>query len=114
MDQLQLSTSTDKLSDHGLPLPCRGGLGHIMVKASIEAYDADNNSSQYHPLRFCLRTRSRLVPYKTEKEMLPNRFSQRLKTPSQGSGITPAPCSQVGSRAGAPAVGGGFPALLFR
>ena len=43
--------------NHGLPLPCLGGRDHIMVKASVEACGADNNSSRYHSHRFFLRIR---------------------------------------------------------
>src|SRR5713101_1149548 len=38
--------------------------------------------SRYHPLQFCLSTRLRVVPYKTEKEMFPEPLFLTVSKPS--------------------------------
>src|SRR5262249_51779494 len=58
------------------------GLWSCWQGACPSSRGADNPSSRYHPPRFYLWTRMRVVPYKTEKDMLPEPlFSTSQKSP---------------------------------
>ena len=51
-------------------------------KHTLSLRSADNPSTRYHPPRFYLWTRMRVIPYKTEKDMLPEPlFSTPQKSP---------------------------------
>jgi hypothetical protein len=72
-------------SEAGQRLPTYGNKSTLQPTSSIHILSlrgADNPSSRYHPPRFRLWTQGRVVPYKTEKEMLPEPlFSMARKPP---------------------------------
>src|SRR5262249_34964872 len=70
----------------GAPLPAYGGRKRPSGQPpsnihNLSVSGTENPSSRFHPLQFCLSTRGRVGPYKTEKEMLPEPFFLTSQNP---------------------------------